>query len=819
MYKNLFKTALRDFKKHKAHTLINVFGLAISLACCLIIVIYVLDEFSYDSYHEKADQIYRVAAKGLIGNQEVNEAVTASQLAQTLVQEYPEVLQATRIQHTPNMLIRYEDKVFNQDHFLWVDSTFFEIFTVPMLLGDPSTALKHHHSVIMTEEIAHKYFDNLAEALGKIVTFEDGTPYKVTGIVENCPINSHFQYGVLSPLSSWEWNWRQFWLNHWMYTYIVLPEHYEPQQLEAKFPDFIRQYVAPHIQEALGMTMAEFEESGKTLEFYLQPIKDIHIRSHISKELGVNSDVRYIYTFSLIAFFILLIACINYMNLSTATSVSRSREIGIRKVCGSDRRQLIIQFFVESILLALMAMLLAIIIVEFFKPFLSDLAGKNIEIRYFEYWFILPLIILVPVVVGFLAGVYPSLYLSALQPVKVLKASGGTGSKGRSSFRNLLVVFQFSISIFLFISTMVIYKQLMYVQEKRLGFDKENVVVIKRGWAIGQNPDGTPQEGTGNTSVMGAFKNDLLQNPEVISVSGSSSLPGQGFQDGVFTAKEISGDKHYPMNYFRTDYDFARTLKLEFLEGRFFSKEIASDSNVVVINEATAQILGYKRPYVGKRIGVPGYPDFSLNIIGVVKDFHYQSFHHKVQPLVMGIQTRSRIFIAVRILPNRIPATVDYIAKTWDKYIPYKPFDFYFFDQEFDRLYEAEQKTGKLFTLFSVLAIFIACLGLFGLASFTTAQRTKEIGVRKVLGAGTANIVLQLSKDFTRWVFLANLIAWPAGWLFMNHWLNDFVYSVKLGLAGFVVAAFTALFIALLTVSTLTIKAALSDPVRSLRYE
>ena len=819
MFKNYLKTAFRDIKKHKVHSIINIAGLAASLACCMLIVVYVMDELSYDDYHENADRIYRVAAKGLIGNQEINEAVTATLLSRTLVMEYPEVLNAVRVQHTPNMLVRYEEKVFNQNKFLWVDSSFFEIFTVQMLYGNPKTALKKHHSVVMTKETAEKYFADPAEAIGKIVTFEDGTPYTVTGVTENCPHNTHLEYGMLSPLTSWEWNWREFWLSHWIYTYILLPQDYNPQQLEAKFPGFIAKYVAPHIQEAMGVTMAEFEKSGKKLEYYLQPVPDIHLHSHISREIGVNSDIRYVYIFSVIAFFILLIACINYTNLSTATSVSRSKEIGIRKVCGSDRQQLIIQFFTEAVFLAFIGMLLSIILVEFLKPFFNSIAGKNIEIQYFKNWYIIPILLIIPIFVGLLAGVYPSLFLSSMQPAAVLKGSGGTGTRGRSSLRSWLVVFQFAISIFLFISTIVVYRQLMFIQEKRLGFDKENVVVIKRGWAIGQNPDGTPQESSNNLTIMDAFKNDLKQNPNVISVSGCGSLPGQSFFDGIFTAKELPGAEEYPMNYFRADYDFAKTMKLEFAEGRFFEKKMGSDHHGVVINEAAAQILGYEKPYTGKHLGVPGNNNVSIKIIGVVKNFHYQSLHHKVQPLVIGLQTDSRVFIAVRIRPYNIPGTVDFISKTWNDYIPYKPFEFYFFDDEHDRLYAEEQRTGILFSMFSMLAIFIACLGLFGLASFTTAQRTKEIGIRKVLGAAVPNIILKLSTDFAKWVLIANLAAWPAGWFFMNHWLNNFAFNTGISLWAFVLAAAGALVISLTTVSILTIKAALSNPVNSLRYE
>jgi len=819
MYKNYFKIAFRNFLKQKVYANINIIGLTVGITCCLLIVLFVLDELSYDKHFEKANQIYRVAVKSRFGDQELNEAVTSELMAGTLVREYPEVSQATRIIHTPNMLVRYQDKVFNETQFLWVDSTFFDVFSVRMLYGDPKTALEDHHTVVMTEETASKYFDNLADAIGEMVTYEDGTPYRVSGIIENSPANSHFHYGMLCPLSSWEWRNDGFWLSHYMYTYIVLQKDYPPEQLEAKFPNLISKFVAPHLQRRTKMTLDEFYKSGGKLEFYLQPITKIHLHSHISRELEPNSDIKYIYIFSLIALFILFIACINFTNLATARSMSRSREVGMRKVLGSVKSQLIKQFIFESTLFAIIAVIFSLFLIEFLLPYFNTITGKQLEMDYFENWYLLPGFLGVAIIVGILSGSYPAFFLAAFNPIVVLKKSNTRGTSSNSFMRNLLVVFQFTISIVLFISTLIVYKQLHYIQNKRLGFDKENIIVIKRGWAIGQNPDGTPQEPIGNRTVFDVFKNELLQNPQIMAVAGVGNLPGMGFEDFIAKADGASDEARLQFNYIQGDFDFAETMKFEFLEGRFFSRKIASDSLAVVINESAAKLLGYERPYVGKRIGFIGNSDFFIHIIGVVKDFHYESLHHPIEPLVIGLENITRTYIAVRLHPQNIVSAVSFLEETWNKYIPYKPFEYFFFDEDYDNLYKAEQRTGMVFTIFSVLAIIIACLGLLGLASFTTEQRTKEIGIRKVLGASVSNIILKLSNEFIKWVIIANIIGWPIAWFISNKWLQSFAYRINIDLWIFTFSGGIVLFIALLTVSWQAIRAATANPVESLRYE
>jgi putative ABC transport system permease protein len=601
----------------------------------------------------------------------------------------------------------------------------------------------------------------------------------------------------------------------------MLRENNEPRQLEAKFPAFIRKYVAPHIQGGLGMSMEEFEASGSRLEYSLQPIADIHLHSHLQGELEPNSDIKYVYIFSLVAFFILIIACINFMNLSTARSAGRGKEIGVRKVLGSTRQQLIGQFLFESFLLTFAALLIALILAEILLPYFNQVAGKSIDIRYFDNWYAIPGLLIFAVIVGLLAGTYPAVFLASFRPLGVLKGAGSLGKSAKSPLRSALVVFQFAISIFLFISTFTVYQQLKFIQSKRLGFNKENVLVINRGWAIGQKPDGSLIKTPPNETVIDAFKHDLLQNPQIIAVAGTGGLPGKEFNNGVFTPEGAPRDEQHPINWFPADYDYAETLDLELVEGRFFSRDIPSDTGrAVVINQAAGRALGFEKPYVGKRIGFPGNREYYLDIIGVVRDFHYESLHKKIEPLIIGLQNLDRTYVAVRIHPHNIPETVALIEKTWYQYIPYKPFEYFFLDDDYNALYRAEQRIGELFTAFSVFAILIACLGLLGLASFTTEQRTREIGIRKALGASVSNIVARLSREFTRWVLIANIIAWPVAWYFMEQWwLQDFAYRISIGILPFILAGVAAFSIALLTISYQSIRAALANPVESLRYE
>ncbi len=804
MIKNYLKIALRNLLKFKAYSFINIFGLAIGIAACMMILLYIKDELSYDRYNVKADQIYRVHTLGKLAGNEINIAVSPPPLGETLVRDYPEVIRYTRLMPNNTMLIRYKDNVFNESGFFWADSTIFDVFTIPFIEGDSKTALTQPHTVVLTEKLAKKYFGK-EDPMDKIMSFEDGTPYTVKGVVKNCPANSHFHYDMFASIASLGLGNTPYWIANSFYTYIVLKKGVPGSELEAKLPGFVEKYAGPQLRELFGASYEDIQKSGNKYEFHTQALTDIHLNSHLDYELEPNSDVKYIYIFSIIALFILLIACINFMNLSTARSTLRSKEVGIRKVLGSNKSQLIKQFLTESVLMTFIAVIVAIALVEIFLSSFNSLAGKELHTSYFNNYLAIPAIIIVVIIVGLIAGSYPAFFLSSFKPVTVLK--GKLNGNSGSWLRNGLVVFQFAISIILFIGTFIVFGQLKYVQEKNLGFDREHVLVIQRAWAL---------ENQAQT-----FKDELKNDTHVVSASNTDNIPGRSFGQIVFKPEGAPGAQQYIMAIMSTDYDFAKTMKLQLAEGRFFSREYPTDSLALVLNESAVKLMDIKDP-VGKRLIIPGRTpeqNVSYSIVGVLKDFHFESLHQKIRPLAILLNRGQTAYLPVRISPADVSGSVAYIEKEWKKFVPNKPFEYFFLDDDFNKLYESELKTGQIFTVFSILAIFIACLGLFGLAAFTAERRTKEIGIRKVLGASIPGIVILLSKEFTKWVLIANIIAWPLAFYFMNSWLQNFAYRIDPGLGTFLLAAIIALFIALLTVSFQAVKVAVSNPVDALRSE
>ncbi len=754
----------------------------------------------------------------LIGSQDLKTVRTPSILSRTIVAEYPVIQSATRLLHTPNMLVRYGDIVFNEQNFLWVDTNLFDIFPLKVLYGDPKTALKDDHTVVMTLDNAVRFFGNPADAIDKIVNYEDGTPYRVSGVVENPTGNGHFHYGMLSTFSSWEWNWQESWLNNYFLTYIRLHPDANPDDLVKKFPQFIRKYATSELQREAGMNFDEMEKNGGRYKYFLQPLTDIHLRSHYDGELEPNSDIKYVYIFISIAIFILLIGCINYVNLSTSRLAGRSREVGIRKSLGATRQQLVWQFLVESIIICFLAIVFSLLLTELILPFFNNISGKNLTLNYLHPWFVLPVLVIFGIFLGIFAGIYPAFFLSSFQPAVVLKENTSMGLRGRS-LRSVLVVFQFSISIVLFISTFLLFRQLHYIQNKRLGFTKENIVVIKRGWAIGQNPDGSQISwGRNEVAPIESFKNDLLKNPKILSAAGTTYLPGELCSNAILKRSGAPDEDQHPINWFQVDYDFAKTFDLEIIEGRWFEREYGERQGVV-INETAARVFDLEKPYTSQFITVPNQDGEGIPIVGVIKDYHYESLHKPIQPLAIGQNNHNRTYLCVRIRPEDVPQTIVYIERVWNKFIPSKPFEYFIFDDYYNRLYQSEQRTGTLFSGAAVLAILIACLGLFGLASFTTERRIREIGIRKALGAHVSDILILISREFARLVLIANLIAWPVAWYIMHNTLQDYAYRIRIGIGVFLFSAIIALMIAMLTVSYHSIRAALTNPAETLKYE
>jgi len=809
MLKNYLRVTWRNLVKNKVFSIINITGLAIGLACFLLITLYVTDELAYDRYNEKAERIYRVDAAIKFGGNELNLAVSSDPMGATLKKDYPQVEEYTRVYASNgNKLIKKNNEFISEDEVAHADSTFFNVFTLPAISGDTKTALNEPNTVVITESTAKKYFDNV-NAIGKVIETDEKEQYKVTAVIKDMPRNSHFKFDMIFSMKNVNYQWGNF-LSHNFHTYIVLKKGADYREFEKNFSQFTAKYILAQAKQLMEISsMEEFEKSGNKLKYSLMPLTDIHLHSDLTGELGVNGNIQYVYIFSAIALFILLIACINFMNLSTARSANRAREVGIRKVLGTSRKELITQFLIESTVMAVISLILAIAVAYLILPTFNDIAGKSILLRDFFTGKAILFIILLPFIVGLLAGSYPAFFLSGFKPIQVLKGKLNMGSKS-GGMRSGLVVFQFAISIFLIIGTIIIYKQINYIQHTKLGFNKDQVLIINGTDALGNNAD--------------AFKNEVLQMPGVSSATMSGFLPvNSSRNDNSFSKDPVMDAKNaLSMQTWRVDYDYIKTLGMEMQKGRNFSKDFGSDSTAVILNEAAARVLGYDDP-VGKKIYTSTNPNDpaaqeSFSIIGVVKNFHYESLRDNIGPLCFFLG-RSRGATSFKVTAANIPTLLKQVESKWKTMAPGMPFSHRFMDDAFNNIYREEMRVGKLAMIFSLLAIFIACLGLFGLATFMAEQRTKEIGIRKVLGANVTGIVQLLSKDFLKLVIIAFCLSVPLAWWGMHKWLQDFAYRVDISWWVFVLAGITALFIALITVSLQAIRAALANPVKSLRTE
>ncbi|GAB3909622.1 ABC transporter permease [Larkinella knui] len=808
MLQNYFKIAWRNLMKNKVFSFINIIGLSVGLTCCILITAYVVDELSYDKYPAQAGQIYRVGLH-LLGNGAITDFPNVDvAVGQGIKNVFPEVEAATRLMRWSQVFIRYKEKQIKEKSIAIVDSNFLEVFSIPFLEGDAKTALKEPRSMVITKAFAKRHFGN-EPALGKILTFGNGEDVrKVTGVIGAIPQNSHFHFDAFLSLVDFPYAQTQTWSNVGTFTYLVLKKGADPQKLEAKFPQLVSEHVVPEIQRDMGVSLAEAKKSVGTFVFYLQPLTKIHLHSATKYELEANGNINYVYIFSVLALFILLLAIVNFTNLSTAGAAKRSKEIGIRKVMGSIKAQLMGQFLLESIIITLLALLLSIGFVVLLLPFFNELAGKQIEVYTLFTLKSIAGFLILGLFVGILAGIYPAFFLAFSKITAVLKGGSVLQSAGRGGLRSGLVVFQFAISGALIIATIVSYQQLKFMQTKTQGFDKEQVLVIHDTHLLGTNET--------------ALKDQLLQDSRVIQASLSRSVP--------LSTENMDGTQIYGKDpvkkantneiqtaIFHVDDTYLPTLGIQLRQGRNFSKAFSTDSAAVIINEATVRDLGWgKTNPIGKTIVRSGRREFT--VIGVVKDFHYASARQKIAPLMMILGGNSGA-IQVKVKAGEVSDAVASFKQKWAALSPSAPFTYTFLDDRFATLYEAEQKTGRLFTVFAGISIVIACLGLFGLATFTAEQRTKEIGVRKVMGATSSSIVVLLSKDFLKLVFISVLIAFPiAGWT-MNYWLQDFAYRIDVAWWVYVLAAFLAVGIALLTVSFQSIKASLMNPVKSLKSE
>jgi putative ABC transport system permease protein len=785
MLKNYLKIALRNIKRHKGYSLINIVGLAVGMACCILILLWVQDELSYDRFHENADDIHRVIQDINFADHSTTWTITQGPLGPSLKEDFPEIINAVRITDR-GFRLTYDDKSFDEDVGL-ADDSLFEMFTFPLVKGDPATALSNPLSIVLTEKMAVKYFGD-EDPIGKTINADNKWDFQVTGVMKNVPRNSHLQFDFLIPfIFGRELNYTvDHWGNSSFRTYVQLPKGTPAQDVISKISGYL--FEKPTIE--------------KDARLNLQPLTRIHLYSNYEYD-SAHGDIAYVIVFSIIAFFILLIACINFMNLATARSGNRAKEIGMRKVAGAHKVDIIRQFYGESILLAFIALFIAMILVWLLLPVFNNLAAKDLSLYIPGNLSILLGLLCIATLTGIISGSYPAFFLSAFQPVMVLKGLRLSGLKG-SLFRKILVVFQFSLTILLIICTIGVYNQLDYMRNRKLGYDKEHMIYLRMRGDVREKFD--------------SVKNELLQNPNILAVTASSNVPTYGyyFSNSLWRWEGQNPDEEILMRGVLIDLDYFKTFGMEIAEGRSFSKEFPTDATeAIMVNEEAVKAMGMESP-IGRRLSLQ---DENFKIIGVVKNYHFRSLQQEIEPLILLYYPEYCRVLFARLKSDDIPQTLGYIEDVWKRFAPGLPFNYSFLDEALDRLYRSEQRIGILFRYFSILAILISCLGLLGLASFMAEQRTKEIGIRKVLGATASNIVGLLSKEFTKWVIVANIIAWPVAYFVLNKWLQSYAYKTNVALWSFILSGVIVLLIALLTVSYQAIKAALANPADSLRYE
>ena len=786
---NYLKIAFRRIRRHKGHSFINIAGLAVGMAACILMLIWVQDELSYDRFHKNAGQIYRINTEDASGGKTFVLAGSPAPLGQAMVGELPEVLQFSRVQAGWSgwNLHRGENR-FQEEYLAAVDPTFFQIFSFPFISGDPKTALEDRYSIVLTKDLADKIFGD-EDPMGKVIQMSD-TDMTVTGVIENIPRNSHLHFTFAFPAINMT-VWRESKMDEWTYTqfatYVVLQYDAEIAEVNKKMMDIVTQ----HLPKLKGSV-------------YLQPLKDVHLHS-----TGINTwmlaypnkgNVAYVYIFSITAFCILILACINFMNLSTARSATRAREVGMRKVVGARRTDLIRQFLGESTLLTLISLIAAVLLVELMLPAFSKLAGKELILLKSGNWQILVGLFGILLATSLISGSYPALFLSSFQPVRVIKNIGQLGTNRGGILRRILVVLQFTFTIGLIICTAVIYLQLNFMQNKDLGYDTEHIISF----------GGSPRD----QATFEATKEELLQNPNILAVCRGFPPPA-----GEWGTTEVDWEERDPSLEVKiaqgsTGYDYLKVFNLKMAQGRFFSPEFSNDEQNWILNETAIDAMEMEDP-IGKWFSLRGQKGI---IIGIVKDFHGSSLHNPIAPV--ALQPTPGFFVFVKFRPGNVAEVLSFLKTKWEKFVGMDtPFRYEFIDENIKNWYQTEHRVGKIFRYFTILTVFIACLGLFGLASFTAEQRTKEIGIRKILGAKVSGLVFLLVKEFAKWVLIANIVAWPVAYLVTRNWLKRFAYRTELGLEIFVVSAIVAFFIASFTVSYQAIRAATANPIESLRYE
>ncbi len=809
MFKNYFRVAYRNLWKDKGFSAINIAGLAVGLAICLLITLFVTDELSYDKYNEKADRIYRINADLKLNGTGFNDVTAPAPMGPVLLKEYPQIENYVRIVDTHDMLVKKGDETIMEHHSVLADSSLFDVFSLKMLAGDPKTALTQPNSMVISESMAKKYFGD-ANPIGKTLLTSNTTNYKITGVIKDMPEQSHMHLNFIKAMAEASESRNTEWLSNNFITYLLVKPGTTQAYIDNAINQTLKKYMEPQLVSMVHNSIEELNKAGNFFRYPVMPLTKIHLHSNLNGEMEANGNMQYVYIFIVVAAFILLIACVNFMNLSTARSAGRSKEVGVRKVLGSQRSGLIAQFLAESMLTTLIALLVAVIIAALLLPLFNQFADKHITLGLLSKPWLLPTLLVTGLIVGLLAGSYPAFYLSAFQPIHVLKGKLSAGFRS-SWLRNSLVVFQFAIAIVLIVSTLIIHNQLNYIRNTNLGYNRDHVLTLQNTYSLWNHAK--------------TFRDESLKIPGIVQATMTRDLPNSSSghsTNGVFKDAALNASSSVIMETWWVDADFVPTLGIEMAKGRNFSPQMPTDSSAVLINETGAKMLGFADP-MNQLVYRPNGDSnkvMAYHIIGIVKDFHSGSMHQKIGPTLYHLG-EERGAISFRISSKNIPAVISQLEQKYHavEKMAGQPFLYSFMDDDFNRLYKADQRTGNLFISFAALAIFIACLGLFGLVTYAAEQRIKEIGVRKVLGATVTNIVQLLSKDFLKLVAVATIIAVPFAWWIMNIWLRDFAYRTTISWMDFVIAAVLAAVITIATVCIRAISAARANPVKSLRTE
>ncbi len=795
MFKNYLKVAFRNFKQHKGFSFINVAGLSIGLACCALILLFIKDELSYDRFHEKADLIHRVVFSSSDEDTLPTNANGSFGVGPALKRDFPGIIETVRIRKMGQgvkVYIGHKDKKFYEERFFFAEPSIFTVFDFPLIKGDPTAVLNEPNTMVLTRKMAEKYFGD-EDPIGQTVEadpYNDGEimRFRITGIVQNIPRNSHLHFDFLASYVSQKEDTNDF-SGYWQhFTYVLLDKKTSAESLNPKFLAFLHR----HWRKDPWYTIS------------LQPLLDIRLHSRLRSEVEPTGNILYVYVFTAIAVFVLVIACINFMNLTTARSIKRAKEVGIRKVVGAQKNQLIRQFLGESLMLSALSALMAICIVMMTLPLFNRIAVKDMSLNsIINPWLILG-VIAIALAVGLLAGIYPAFVLSSFQPMHSIKSRMVYSFSG-TLLRKGLVIFQFALSIGIIFATLIAYKQMFYIQSRNLGYDREQIIVIPLNKDLRKNYE--------------AFRNELITNPGIENTTTSSFVPTRG--SGHLSLQFEGRDELLTQVVYYVDKEFVSTYGIKLLAGKDIHLPLSQKSpSEFLISERTVQEAGYSSPLEAVGKGAVFVNRFKGHIVGVVSDINIYSLHRQPYSITYMITPNQyHNYLSIRILPRNISETMDFIGKTWKKIIPNYPLDYFFLDASFEQMHLADKKLGEIFSVFSILAILVACMGLFGLAAYTAEQKTKEIGIRKVLGASTLNIYLLLSRDFLKWVVVANILAWPVAYYAMHRWLLSFAFRASIGWEIFLLSAVVALVISLLTVSYQSVKAALANPVDSLRYE